>query len=174
MRPTKAPRLYLRDRPGRPETWVIVDRGREISLSLRAGDKTAAEERLRQYCVEAGKAPGESDRLHGRKGTVYFISTEEVPNFPIKIGIAWQAAELRTASINTHCPYQLEILASFEGTLWHERILHERFAADRLRGEWFKRSVNVMRFLLELRTEPVVSVIPEPHKPRPSLLRVSP
>nr|WP_144036753.1 GIY-YIG nuclease family protein [Sphingopyxis witflariensis] len=51
---------------------------------------------------------------------------------------------------------KLSVLASGWGTLKDERILHDRFAAHRLHGEWFERHPDILAEVERL----------SPHTPR--------
>lgn len=48
-RRAKPPRLYLRSRPGREPTWVILDSGKEVGTGASEGDRGAAEAALEEY-----------------------------------------------------------------------------------------------------------------------------
>lgn len=62
---------------------------------------------------------------------------------PIKIGIASKPWE-RLATLQTASPYRLRGLAAWPGSAAEEAALHEVFAADRLEGEWFKPSPELI------------------------------
>jgi hypothetical protein len=70
----------------------------------------------------------------------YFISDGE----HVKIGVA-SDAERRLRSLQIGCPRRLELLLVLPGN--HELGLHERFAADHARGEWFVLSAAVRAFI---------------------------
>jgi hypothetical protein len=73
---------------------------------------------------------------------VYFIQSEQTLNIKIGKSTDPQArmADLRTANSGT-----LRLLGSTDRYL--EDHLHERFAEDRLHGEWFRPSPNLMDFI---------------------------
>lgn len=76
-----------------------------------------------------------------RDRLVYFIAASA--RGLIKIGSAVDpAARLRTLS--TGSPDRLHLLATIPGGEKRERELHARFAADRVRGEWFRPSANLL------------------------------
>lgn len=54
-----------------------------------------------------------------------------------KIGVATDPSR-RLAELAVGCPFSLEFLAVIPSRITSERELHERFAAYRERGEWFK------------------------------------
>jgi len=74
---------------------------------------------------------------------VYFIQSS---GGPIKIGSASDVAA-RLKSLQTGSADELTLLAMTEGGEFRERELHARFAADRLRGEWFAPSPELIRVI---------------------------
>lgn len=66
--------------------------------------------------------------------SVYYITAREVGL--VKIGCAWDAAR-RLAALQSCCPVELVLEASFKGSYREERELHARHAEHRVRGEWF-------------------------------------
>ena len=66
------------------------------------------------------------------KQYVYFVMSDGF----IKIGVSAQL-RLRLADLQTGNPRPLEVLHTLEGTEETEHILHERFSAHRIQGEWF-------------------------------------
>lgn len=74
---------------------------------------------------------------------VYFISDGE----HIKIGIAADpTGRLRDLQVGN--ARRLTLLRVVNGPRGLEDRLHRRFAGDRVRGEWFKRSDRLVRFVL--------------------------
>jgi hypothetical protein len=67
--------------------------------------------------------------------SVYFITCREVD--AVKIGYSGDPHG-RLPEIQTGCPLPLTLEAMTPGTKEHERQLHQRFADDRLHGEWFR------------------------------------
>lgn len=53
----------------------------------------------------------------------------------------------RMASMQSACPFALEMLAVCEGDLAREQELHRRFRHLRLRGEWFLLTEEVREFI---------------------------
>lgn len=76
--------------------------------------------------------------------SVYFV--QQGASGPIKIGKAANVAA-RIASLQTANPYPLTLLGTAAGGIERERELHERFAADRLHGEWFAPSLALLDFI---------------------------
>lgn len=75
---------------------------------------------------------------------VYFIQRGSTG--PIKIGCA-SDAEARLRSLQTGCPDRLWLLLTLPGGQPQEAEFHRRFAADRLRGEWFAPSSTLIQFI---------------------------
>lgn len=62
---------------------------------------------------------------------------------PVKIGLARKPWE-RLAALQTANPVRLRGIAAWSGSVDQEKALHELFAADRLEGEWFKPSAELL------------------------------
>lgn len=75
--------------------------------------------------------------------SIYFVSEKGNQSAPIKIGTARFVGE-RLRSLQTSHHAELEILAVRPGGANEERSLHSKLSADRLRGEWFRRTAAVM------------------------------
>lgn len=78
---------------------------------------------------------------------IYFI--REAAGGRIKIGFAvdpWS----RMKSLQTGAPCDLEMMAIQAGDRKAERDLHRKFAADRLRGEWFQASPPLTAYVASL------------------------
>lgn len=65
---------------------------------------------------------------------VYFI--QQGRGGPIKIGVATDPRD-RLASLQTATPFELRLLAAMPGSFPEEKVLHARFHAHHIRGEWF-------------------------------------
>lgn len=76
--------------------------------------------------------------------SVYLIGARQ--GGPVKIGFSGSPTGRLTA-LQTGSPFELVVLAQFSGGETEEKQLHELFAAERLRGEWFKRSARVRKFM---------------------------
>ena len=135
----KGPRLYLRRRNG-GGLWVIRHGGLMVATGCAEDNLEGAEECLKVYADACGEFPGN----HGvqqpiqRDGRVYFASCNH-PNFPIKIGWATDV-KYRLQALQCALPYEITLLAAFQGTLEDERRLHIGFHEHRLEGEWFERA----------------------------------
>ena len=55
----------------------------------------------------------------------------------VKIGYSKDVRK-RLKQIQTGCPFELDIIARFPGTVAIEKSLHDKYDEYRLRGEWFK------------------------------------
>lgn len=66
---------------------------------------------------------------------IYFIQESEAGS-PVKIGIA-RNVDQRLSELQTGNAFQLVIRAKIEGDEHDEMLLHQQFASDRIRGEWF-------------------------------------
>ena len=98
----------------------------------------------------SGKLPKPNDhRLQRQTQDVYFIQAGG-PDGPIKIGISYEVAR-RLYSLQRSNPLPLKLLATVPGGARLERELHERFAAQRLHGEWFRCSDELFGLALQLR-----------------------
>jgi hypothetical protein len=84
-----------------------------------------------------------------RQRRVYFIRAGA--NGPIKIGSANNVAR-RMNGLQTASPYPLRLLASIVGSTEDEFGLHKRFAADRLHGEWFTPSPDLLAYIESVST----------------------
>lgn len=65
---------------------------------------------------------------------IYFILAPELNR--VKIGLAQKPWE-RLSKLQTDCPCDVQLVAFIQGDLAAEQALHQRFAQQRVRGEWF-------------------------------------
>lgn len=77
-------------------------------------------------------------------GWVYFI--REGSSGPVKIGWSKDPYK-RMAALQTANPNQLILLGTIPGHLTEEKRLHQRFARDRMNGEWFRFSDEIRNFV---------------------------
>ena len=77
---------------------------------------------------------------------IYFIGSE---GGPVKIGYCkdHNGIKIRMRGLQSASPQQLKILATIEGGLEKERELHKQFAAERLKGEWFKSDKKLLDYI---------------------------
>lgn len=139
-RASLGPRLWFD--PSR-ESYVIRD-GSKFLRTGAAGWK-AAQGRLDEYLKTR---PGAKTQAKPISGFVYFL-TAEAPGFPIKIGFTSKPGQMRSKGIQTGCPYRLVVLGMFPGGYRDENKLHRQFANQRLEGEWFSRSDDLMALIKE-------------------------
>lgn len=128
------PRLYFD--PAR-KRWTIRE------------DHTFIRTRYREYQTDLARAAlwrfirRRNRRLLGR--VVYFV-TCEVDGFPIKIGMSLDLEE-RLRDLATSLPYPIKLLGAIPGTSATEAAIQRRWAALRLKGEWFQRTPELMAFI---------------------------
>ena len=75
---------------------------------------------------------------------VYFIQMGRTG--PIKIGQSGNPM-LRMDSLQTANPAKLRLLWVYEGEEYTESRLHEIFIKDKIRGEWFKPTTDLLSFI---------------------------
>lgn len=80
---------------------------------------------------------------------VYFVRHGETG--PIKIGHTAGNPHSRISTLQTGAPEELLLLVAVPGGAAEEAMLHERFAALRVRGEWFRAESELMSFIEGLR-----------------------
>lgn len=83
-------------------------------------------------------------------GFVYAIGN---PDGAVKIGFA-RNPQQRLASLRCGSQEDLRILGVLPGDRSVEAYLHQRFSAERIRGEWFKREGAVAQFVADLQPYP--------------------
>jgi hypothetical protein len=70
------------------------------------------------------------------------------------------------SNMRAHCPYELKLLKAVPDVAHLEIELHQKFAGDRVRGEWFKRTPELLAYIDSLPSpEPKAKapvVVPEP------------
>jgi predicted GIY-YIG superfamily endonuclease len=74
-------------------------------------------------------------------GFVYFV--QGVDGGPIKIGFTTDVRR-RLITIQAYSPISLRLVALFSGRAEHEGKLHRMFQAERLHGEWFFPSPELL------------------------------
>jgi hypothetical protein len=80
-------------------------------------------------------------------GFVYVIGIEGDPT-AVKIGFACRVAD-RLSALQTSSHHTLNVLVAFKATRAREKELHRKFAAERIRGEWFRRGEAIDNFIAE-------------------------
>jgi len=80
-------------------------------------------------------------------GFVYIVGIEGDPT-AVKIGFACRVAD-RISALQTSSHHCLKVLVAIKATRAREKELHRKFAADRIRGERFRRSEGIDNFIAE-------------------------
>lgn len=80
---------------------------------------------------------------------VYFLAAADF----IKIGTTTGNPRKRIKELQTGCPFDIELRAYVPGGVDVERGYHERFAALRVRGEWFRHEGDLAAHIAGLRGE---------------------
>lgn len=80
-----------------------------------------------------------------KKGFVYLITDGEL----FKIGYSANHPSTRLAQCQTGNPNSLSLVGFVNGDLETEKELHRRFAANRVRGEWFSLSATDVKSILK-------------------------
>jgi len=81
-------------------------------------------------------------------GTIYYIACKETHR--LKIGYTSRSVKRRIAALQTGSASPLVFMAMHPGTMETERRIHERFADERLHGEWFEMSENLFRHMVHV------------------------
>jgi len=69
-------------------------------------------------------------------------------NGPVKIGQTSGEIKDRISQLQTGCPYELKLVWLFpKGTIEAEAQAHKDLEAERIRGEWFKPSLEVFNYI---------------------------
>jgi predicted DNA-binding transcriptional regulator AlpA len=98
--------------------------------------------RLSPGCVRWCWADVEVARRN--RQSVYFIECGDY----IKIGFS-ASLKRRLAALENVTPYPLILLATINGSKEIEADLHSRFADARHKGEWFRKTPELMSFIAE-------------------------
>ena len=78
---------------------------------------------------------------------IYFIKEQGLG--AIKIGYTTypETYKARFITLQISNPHKLSMLGTMPGDLEDEQVLHERFANNHIRGEWFKPSESLLEFI---------------------------
>jgi Meiotically up-regulated gene 113 len=79
------------------------------------------------------------------RNVVYFIACGDF----IKIGFA-SSLKHRISDLNIATPYPLVVLATVSGDMSTEKRLHQRFGVARHKGEWFRKTPDLLAFIDEI------------------------
>lgn len=86
---------------------------------------------------------------------LYFIQSGT--GGPVKIGYTKQLAT-RLKAIHKMNGGSVRFLGALAGTLEDEKRFHEKYASDRLHGEWFRLSPEILLFLCGAGMKPTIAV----------------
>ncbi len=75
-------------------------------------------------------------------GKIYFIRCNEF----VKIGWAYDPMKRRNL-LQRGSPYILELIGTIDAVQTQEAAVHRHFAADRVRGEWFRMTPELAAFI---------------------------
>ena len=126
--------------------WYSDSRPSKRELQKLSTPFSAAIRELEDWLHDTQPPPSpKQKRLHNRSGVVYFIGMEG-DNSAVKIGFA-SKIEDRLSSLQTSSHHTLKVLATIKATTKLEKELHHKFAADRIRGEWFRRTQALETFI---------------------------
>jgi hypothetical protein len=78
---------------------------------------------------------------------VYFIQAGN--SGPIKIGRT-KNAQQRKHHLQLATHHDLTLLAAFKAPFWAEGQLHHFYTQERIRGEWYRPSPRLLRYIEEL------------------------
>lgn len=113
---------------------------------------------LNQFCeIENLRRTG-GDGPRSEIGFVYFVAPAEGHD-PIKIGFT-RVPVRRLQNYICHSPFSLVLLGLAHSPLAVERELHNRFERDRLHGEWFRRSSELLSLIDKHRYVPGDDIFP--------------
>jgi hypothetical protein len=91
------------------------------------------------HLVDKAKVKAPKPTLVGTKrGHIYFVMAQR----HVKIGFATNVPS-RVASLQTGNHLELSVQETFSSYVEAEKMIHERFAKDRVRGEWFNLTYEI-------------------------------
>ncbi len=123
----------------------------EIASVFNVGTKeikNIIDELPSKYISKLVKRPSVIAPKKKKIGIVYFLQ-QDIEEGSIKIGFTQGQLKNRINALQTGCPYRLKFLHAIEANSILESKLHERFCADRLNGEWFYPSQNLLKFIAD-------------------------
>lgn len=92
--------------------------------------------------------------------SVYFIQARN--DGPVKIGFTSAHPMHKLATLQSYNHDELSVIGFIEGATYaDETALHHRFAAERIRGEWFEPSAEI----IALASQHKVAATPKPKRP---------
>jgi Meiotically up-regulated gene 113 len=94
-------------------------------------------------------------RSSTRQGFVYFICADRGP---VKIGFSTDPTT-RLKGIATYQARKMRILATLPGTMATESMVQARWHHLRIRGEWFRRSADLMKYIRDIADGKVSEIV---------------
>lgn len=141
---------------------TLVGRDRQRFYELRERDKDFAEQWSRaEHPLIVCRSKKEPNRLADMLGAageqktrgVYFITGGKWRRDGVPIKIGWGDAKARLAGLQIGNPSELRVVLFLPGTpRAFESSLHEMFAIDHIRGEWFSSSPKLRATIEDLET----------------------
>lgn len=102
----------------------------------------------RNYLFDLYQSNKSLFKSKNNKGTVYVVGNEDQQ--VCKIGFTTKKPEERMKSIQTGCPYPIEVLKTWDGLKRKdEKLLHETYSRYNLNGEWFEIKGKLKHDLLQ-------------------------
>jgi len=155
-RPIKGPRIYRRD--GRPLWYAYLRRDRQ-HISLKTADESVARQRLLELVENEREHPSDYARPGDRpsyrklaaKPVVYFI--QDGIGGPIKIGRT-DCLRTRLNTLQSAHARKLIVLGLLEDWRGLEEQMHALFTKERMGGEWFRPSLELLKFISTNTTRP--------------------
>lgn len=93
---------------------------------------------------------------------LYILAT--AATWPVKIGFTTKSVSARIKALQTGCPDELRLICSAPATRLEEQTVHNTFAACRVKGEWFRASPQLTRFIRAIsRGTPILQALPRRH-----------
>jgi len=133
----------------RPKRWLL-EWLRENPIDLKSGEpffcqlgrskRFTAEDIVRIFDLILTQE--EAAREPAKEGYVYFLDGGEM----IKIGFT-RSLETRMKKMKTDVPSGVTFLHMEPGTFKSEKIVHRHFAELRVRGEWFRKSPELLDYI---------------------------
>lgn len=126
--------------PGEPGDAEFAKRYDELLLLAERGRL----KRIASQSEKAKRAAAARDRrleaATRKAGLIYFIGSS---SGPVKIGFTTNI-QSRLHRLQMNSPRKLRVLAAYPGSRRDELMLHRQCANDRLHGEWFKRTPDLV------------------------------
>jgi len=130
-------KLRIADDPNGKRAKLVAS---QLNAALERHWRDLAEGKPSNY--EAEKSAARSSKRPKRPSFVYFIECGDY----IKIGYA-TSVRSRLSNLAIATPFPLKVLATIDGDKHTESTLHTRFADAFHKGEWFRRTPELLAFI---------------------------